>query len=139
MLSLAVATLWQKRSNDSESTNLLSNLWLQCFVSAIVFSVIVGTQDGLPPIPTLGLRISVLWTATVPTFGGYGLYWICLRRSSATRITTVLYLSPPVIMIWAWAMFNEPLSWLIAIGMAISSAGIWMVIHGETSDNASLS
>lgn len=44
-------------------------------------------------------------------FGGYALYWVCLRRSSATRVSTVLYLSPPITMLWAWAMFNEPLSW----------------------------
>jgi drug/metabolite transporter (DMT)-like permease len=137
MLSLAVATLWQKRSNDSQSMDLLPNLWLQCFVAVIVFAVIVGTHGGLAPIPTMGFTLSVLWTATLPTFGGYGLYWICLRRSSATRVTTILYLSPPVTMIWAWAMFNEPLSWQMAIGMVISSVGIWMVIHGEAAENAS--
>ena len=134
MLSLAVATLWQKRSKDSQSMDLLSNLWLQCFVAVIAFAIIGGIDSGLMPVPTLGFTISVLWTATLPTFGGYGLYWICLRRSSATRVTTVLYLSPPVTMIWAWAMFNEPLSWQMAFGMAISSVGIWMVIHGEAAD-----
>lgn len=134
MLSLAVATLWQKRSNDSQSMDLLPNLWLQCFVAVIAFAVIGGINGDLAPIPTLGFTLSVLWTATLPTFGGYGLYWICLRRSSATRVTTVLYLSPPVTMIWAWAMFNEPLSWQMAFGMAISSVGIWMVIRGEAAD-----
>ena len=134
MLSLAVATLWQKRGNDSQSMDLLPNLWLQCFVAVIAFAVIGDINGGLAPIPTLGFTLSVLWTATLPTFGGYGLYWICLRRSSATRVTTVLYLSPPVTMIWAWAMFNEPLSWQMAFGMAISSVGIWMVIRGEAAD-----
>lgn len=134
MLSLAVATLWQKRGNDSQSMDLLPNLWLQCFVAVIAFAVIGGINGGLAPIPTLGFTLSVLWTATLPTFGGYGLYWICLRRSSATRVTTVLYLSPPVTMIWAWAMFNEPLSWQMAFGMAVSSVGIWMVIRGEAAD-----
>ncbi|WP_187513500.1 DMT family transporter, partial [Pantoea eucalypti] len=103
-------------------------------VAVIAFAVIGGINGGLAPIPTLGFTLSVLWTATLPTFGGYGLYWICLRRSSATRVTTVLYLSPPVTMIWAWAMFNEPLSWQMAFGMAVSSVGIWMVIRGEAAD-----
>ena len=99
MLSLAVATLWHKRSNDSQSMDLLPNLWLQCFVAVIVFAVIVGTHGGMAPIPTLGFTLSVVWTATLPTFGGDGLYWICLRKSSATRVTIVLYLCPPVTMI----------------------------------------
>lgn len=33
-------------------------------------------------------------------------------------------------------MFNEPLSWQMASGRAISSVGIWMVIYGEAADNA---
>lgn len=134
MLSLAVATLWQKRSNESESMDILPNLWLQCFVAVISFAVIESFNGSLAPIPSLGFTLSVFWTATLPTFGGYGLYWICLRRSSATRVTTVLYLSPPVTMIWAWVMFNEPLSWQMAFGMAISSLGIWMVIRGEAAE-----
>jgi len=131
MLSLAVATLWQKRSRTSESMGLLPNLWLQCFVASFAFAVIEGSQGSLSPIPTMGFTLSVIWTASLPTFGGYGLYWICLRRTSATRVATVLYLSPPITMLWAWAMFDEPLSWKMAIGMAISSAGIWMVIRDE--------
>lgn len=134
MVSLAVATLWQKRSRASESMGLLPNLWLQCLVAVFAFAFIEGSQRSLAPIPTMGFTLSVIWTATLPTFGGYGLYWICLRRSSATRVATVLYLSPPITMIWAWAMFGEPLSWQMALGMAVSSAGIWMVIRGEASE-----
>lgn len=131
MLSLAVATLWQKGSRVSQSMDLLANLWLQCLVSSFAFAIIEGCQGSLAPIPTAGFALSVLWTASLPTFGGYGLYWICLRRSSSTRVTTVLYLSPPITMLWAWAMFNEPLSWQMASGMAISSIGIWLVLRAE--------
>ncbi|MEM6159207.1 DMT family transporter [Erwinia sp. P6884] len=131
MLSLAVATLWQKRSNASQSMGILPNLWLQCLVASFAFAVIEGSQGSLAPIPTMGFTLSVLWTASLPTFGGYGLYWICLRRSSATRVATVLFLSPPITMLWAWAMFNEPLSWQMATGMVISFIGIRMVLRAE--------
>lgn len=131
MLSLAVATLWQKRISTSASMGLLPNLWLQCLVASVAFAVIQGSQGSLAPIPTTGFTFSVLWTASLPTFGGYALYWVCLRRSSATRVSTVLYLSPPITMLWAWAMFNEPLSWQMAIGMAMSSLGIWLVLRAE--------
>ncbi len=131
MLSLAVATLWQKRSSASQSMDMLPGLWLQCFVASLAFAIIEGSQGSLVPIPTMGFTLSVLWTASLPTFGGYGLYWICLRRSSATRVTTVLFLSPPITMLWAWAMFSEPLSWQMASGMAISSVGIWIVLRAE--------
>ncbi|MDN3224571.1 DMT family transporter [Pseudomonas nunensis] len=131
MLSLAVATLWQKHLPAEESLGLLPNLWLQCFVSSIAFAIVEGTQGSLAPIPSTGFALSVLWTVGLSTVGGYGLYWICLRRATATRVASVLYLSPPVTMVWAWAMFNEPLSWQMVSGMLVSGVGIWLVVRAE--------
>ena len=132
MLSLAVATLWQKHLPASESLDLLPNLWLQCCVSSVAFAIVEGTQGSLAPVPSTGFALSVLWTVGLSTLGGYGLYWVCLRRATATRVASVLYLSPPVTMLWAWAMFNEPLSWQMVSGMAVSGVGIWMVVRSES-------
>ena len=130
MLSLAVATLWQKRTR-AQPMGLLPNLWLQCFVSCFAFAAIEGSQGSLAPVGSAGFTLSVLWTVALSTLGGYGLYWLCLRRSSATRVASVLYLSPPITLLWAWAMFDEPLSWQMGLGMAISATGIWLVVRAE--------
>ncbi|MEE4572765.1 DMT family transporter [Pseudomonas alliivorans] len=131
MLSLALATLWRKRLTPSQTMGLLPNLWLQCCVSGIVFAVVEGVQGGLAPIPGTGFALSVAWTAGLSTLGGYGLYWVCLRRASETRVASVLYLSPPVTMLLAWIMFDEPLSWQMVSGMVVSGIGIWVVIRAE--------
>lgn len=132
MGSLAVATLWQKRLHACESLGLLANLWLQCAVSAVVFGVVVGTQGNLQPLATTGFALSVLWTAAIATLGGYGLYWLCLQRSTPTRVASVLYLSPAVTLLWAWAVFDEPLSWLMLLGTGVSAVGVWWVVRGES-------
>lgn len=131
MLSLAVATLWQKRLPASASLGLLPNLWLQCGVSAGAFALLAGSQHSLWPPPTLGFALSVGWTASLSTMGGYGLYWLCLKRSTPTRVASVLYLSPAVTLLWAWAMFGEPLSWLMLLGTLVSGVGVWKVIRAE--------
>lgn len=128
---LAVATLWQKHLPASQTLDLLPNLWLQCCVSSVAFALVEGTQGSLAPIPSTGFALSVLWTVGLSTMGGYGLYWLCLRRATATRVASVLYLSPPVTMLWAWAMFDEPLSWQMVSGMAVSGIGLWMVVRAE--------
>ncbi|WP_342653119.1 DMT family transporter [Pseudomonas sp. F3-2] len=132
MLSLAVATLWQKHAPTPKALGLLPNLWLQCCVSSFAFAALQGVQGSLAPIASAGFALSVLWTVALSTLGGYGLYWMCLRRATATRVASVLYLSPPVTLLWAWAMFDEPLSWLMALGMAVSGAGIALVIQAES-------
>lgn len=131
MASLAVATLWQKRLPAEQSLGLLANLWLQCGVSAVAFGAVVATQGSLLPLATTGFALSVLWTATIATLGGYGLYWLCLKRSTPTRVASVLYLSPAVTLLWAWAVFDEPLSWLMLLGTAVSALGVWLVVRGE--------
>ncbi|WP_421684517.1 DMT family transporter [Stutzerimonas urumqiensis] len=134
MLSLAVATLWQKRLVPADTLGLLLNLWLQCAVSVGVFAGLAAITGGLRPVPSSGFVLSVVWTAAISTLGGYGLYWLCLRRSTATRVASVLYLSPAVTLVWAWVMFDEPLTWLMLVGTAISGVGIWMVTRqGEQS------
>lgn len=131
MLSLAIATLWQKYLPPAHSLGLLPNLWLQCCVSGLAFALVESAHGSLAPIPSTGFVISVLWTAGLSTMGGYGLYWLCLRRATATRVASVLYLSPPITMLWAWTMFNEPLSWQMVSGMAVSGIGIWLVVGTE--------
>ncbi len=79
-----------------------------------------------------GFALSVLWTAGLATLGGYGLYWVCLNRSSPTRVASVLYLSPGVTLLWAWVMFDEPLSAWMVLGTAVSAVGIGLVVRGES-------
>ena len=132
MLSLAVATLWQKRAAHTDQMPLAANLWLQCAVSAVAFALMAGSEGSLMPIPSAGFAVSVIWTAVLSSIGGYGLYWLCLQRSSPTRVASVLYLSPALTLVWAWMMFDEPLSWTMLLGTAISGWGVWMVMRHDT-------
>jgi drug/metabolite transporter (DMT)-like permease len=131
MLALAVATLWQQRSAALRSLSPLTSLWLQCVASGPVFAVLQGGRGNLLPIASTGFAASVAWSAGLSTLGGYGLYWVCLRRATPTHVASVLYLSPAVTMLWAWAMFAEPLSWVMFAGTAVSGVGILLVIKNE--------
>jgi drug/metabolite transporter (DMT)-like permease len=131
MLALAVATLWQQRSAASRSLSPLTSLWLQCVASGPVFAALQGGRGSLLPMASAGFAASVAWSAGLSTLGGYGLYWLCLRRATPTHVASVLYLSPAVTMLWAWAMFDEPLSWVMLAGTAVSGAGILLVTRNE--------
>lgn len=131
MFSLAVATLWQKHWKAAGSLEVLPNLWLQCCVSIVPFGMIAGSEGRLLPVVSEGFALSVLWTVVLSTMGGCGLYWLCLRRSSPTRVASVLFLSPAVTMVWAWGMFGESLSWLMAVGTGVSVVGVWVVVRAD--------
>ena len=131
MLSLAVATLWRKQLKHADSLGLLANLAVQCGVSSIAFGAAAAWEGSLWPMRTEGFAIGVLWTAGISTMMGYGLYWLCLQRATPTRVASVLYLSPGVTMLWAWAMFDDALTITMLIGTAISAVGIWIVVRAD--------
>ena len=122
-LSFALATLLQKRS-PAGALPVHQSLCLQCLTAAAIFAVGAWHEGGVAPVMDAGFIGGILWLVVVATFGSWSLYYLALQRSSPARVTAVLYLSPPVTMIWAWAMFGEPLSWAMAGGLAVSLAGI---------------
>jgi drug/metabolite transporter (DMT)-like permease len=134
MLSLAAGTVWQQRSSHCGTLSPLGMLWLQSLVSCPIFLALQASQGRIAPMLSAGFAASVAWSVIFATLGGCGLYWACLRRTSSARVTSVLFLSPPVTLIWAWAMFREPLSWLMALGTVISGAGILLVVNRSSGD-----
>ena len=133
MFSLALATLLQKRMTKP-AMPVHQSLCIQCLSAAAIFAVFAWHEGGVLPTTEPGFAIGVTWLVILATFGGYGLYYICLQKSSAARVSSVLYLSPPVTMLWAWIMFNEPMSWMMAIGLIVSLAGIVIAARAEGSN-----
>lgn len=122
-LALATATLLQKRSSAG-AMPVHQSLCIQCLTAAAIFIGLAWWEGGVAPVMEAGFIGGILWLVFVATFAAWGLYYLALRTSSPARVTAVLYLSPPVVMAWAWAMFGEPLSWAMILGLVMSLAGI---------------
>ena len=127
--ALALSTLLQKRSPAS-AMPLHQSLCVQCLTAAALFSGFAWREGGVMPVLDRSFIGGILWLALIATFGSWSLYYLALRKSSPTRVTAVLYLSPPVTMIWAWLMFSEPLSVAMAVGLVVSLVGIVIVSRG---------
>jgi drug/metabolite transporter (DMT)-like permease len=135
-LSLALATLLQKRSRSS-SMPVHQSLCIQCLSAAAIFAVFAWHEGGVLPVLDTGFIGGILWLVFVATLGAWSLYYIALRKSSPARVTAILYLSPPVTMIWAWIMFGEPMSWTMAAGLLVSLAGVIIVARSQAPTHAS--
>jgi drug/metabolite transporter (DMT)-like permease len=129
-LSLALATLLQKRSTVN-AMPVYQSLCIQCLSAAAIFAGLAWHEGGVLPVLDASFIGGILWLVFVATFGAWSLYYLALRKSSPARVTAILYLSPPVTMIWAWLMFGEPLSWAMAAGLLVSLAGILIVARAQ--------
>lgn len=126
----ALATLLQKKSTVAHIP-VYQSLAIQCLTAAMIFAVFAWFEGGVRPIVTVHFVGGILWLVLVATFGAWSLYFMALKTSSPARVTAILYTSPPVTMIWAWLMFGEPLSLSMALGLAVSLAGIALIARKD--------
>ena len=64
------------------------------------------------------------WVVVLSTVGGYGFYWLSLRRSGVTRTSALIYLTPPTTVVWAYVMFGERPGPLALLGMVVAVLGV---------------
>lgn len=133
MVALGVGTVWERRMPPTETP--LQSLTMQTTVAAGVFVAVAAATGQIRPPADPAFWWAVLWVVVLSSFGGYGAYLLVLRRSGAMRVSTLLYLTPPVTAAWAFLMFGEvpgPLAWP---GAAACAVGVVLVLRGGRHEN----
>jgi drug/metabolite transporter (DMT)-like permease len=72
--------------------------------------------------------IAMLWSVFVLSGVGISIMFYLLRTGSVTRLTSTMYVVPGLTAVMAWLMFNETLGWNVVAGMAVTLAGIYLVV-----------
>ncbi|WP_111496533.1 MULTISPECIES: DMT family transporter [Marinobacter] len=124
MACIVTATLITKAK--ARATPIVPTLAVQCAASAALFAPLAMMDGGLTPELTPAFGYAVVWFILFSTLGAYGLYWVNLARTSATRVSSLIYLTPPVTTVWAFAMFGEPITLPAVAGFLLSLAGVWL-------------
>ncbi|MFJ6657452.1 DMT family transporter [Streptomyces sp. NPDC091377] len=127
MLSLVAATFLEERSR-TRVTPFVS-LTVHCATSAVVFTGAALATGAAAPPGTSSFWVATVWLVVLSTFGGYGLYWLVLRRSGVTKVNTLMFLMAPVTAVWGAAMFDEPFTTRTALGLAAALAAV-VVVNG---------
>lgn len=107
-------------------------LCFQSLAGSLLFgicSLVAG--DGLTPPMTAEFALGMAWLILIATFMTYAVYYTSLRWFSVAKVSAAIYLSPPVTMIWAWVLFNEPLTLIIFIGMAVTLVGVLITSQSQ--------
>ncbi|MFB7596780.1 DMT family transporter [Streptomyces sp. NPDC056160] len=128
MLSLVAATLLEGRSRVPVAPR--AALTIHCVTSAVIFSTLaVGRGAAVPP-ASFSFWAATAWLVVLPTFGGYGLYWLILRRRGVTEVNTLMFLMAPVTALWGALMFGEPFGVRTALGLVAGVAAVAVVRCG---------
>ena len=93
---------------------------------AIVFE---GVDIHLSQVQWTGHFIgALLWSIFGLSIGAIFLLYQLIRRSDATQVSSLLYLTPPTTAVMAWIMFGEAFNLLGIIGMVVAVAGVAFVV-----------
>jgi drug/metabolite transporter (DMT)-like permease len=105
-------------------------LAMQCAASALLFAALAPFWGGLEPAGGLRFWAAVAWFVVFSTFGGYGFYWLNLKLSGVARVSSLIYLTPPTTMVWAYLMFGERIGPLAFVGLLICFGGVLLANRG---------
>lgn len=129
MLCLTTGTVLERRLRPSESVT--ETVMMQAVVTAVVLCGL-AVATGRATVPTDGnFWAAVVWLIVLASLCGYGIYVHVARTQGATVVSTLLYLTPPTTMVWAYLMFGTPLTLVAVAGLAVSAAGVGLVLHGR--------
>ncbi len=132
LLSITAGTLYQKRY--CPRFDLRTGAVIQFSASALVLlPLAVLFEDFGPGLESIEWSASfvgaLLWSVFVLSIAAIFLLFKLIRRSAATEVTSLLYLTPPTTAVMAWLMFGEAFSLLGIIGMAVAVAGVACVVR----------
>lgn len=130
MLAFALSTVVQER-HAVLPLSIPQRLCLQCLWAAAMFAPFAVADGGLFPPVTAGYALGMAWLVILATYGGWLIYYLFLRLYPPAMVSATVYLSPPVTMLWAWALFGEPLTWIMGLGLVITLAGVALVATGR--------
>jgi len=67
------------------------------------------------------------WLILVLSVGAVGLLYTLIRLGEASRVASLFYLTPPVVAIFSFLLFDERLGSLAMLGMAVVAFGVALV------------
>jgi drug/metabolite transporter (DMT)-like permease len=133
LMSITAGTLYQKRfivPTDVRTANLVQ--LAAAFVVTLPLALLETEAmrwvlaDGSVNRELVG---AIAWSVLGLTLGGSSLLYLLIQKGAATSVTSLMYLVPPTTALMAWVLFSEPITVLIVAGMALTAAGVSLVVR----------
>jgi len=82
---------------------------------------------------------ALAWSVLALSIGAISLLFLLIRHGAATKVSSLMYLTPPTTAVMAWLLFGETLSPLSAAGMVVAALGVALVIERRATPAAATS
>jgi drug/metabolite transporter (DMT)-like permease len=124
LLGITAGTLYQKRFGGG--VDWRAQFLIQYVAAGCVFGLIALAFETRTVTWNGQFVFALAWLVFVMSFAAVWLFYFLIKRIATTRLTSLLYLMPPVTALLGWALFDERLAPLALLGMAICVAGVFI-------------
>ncbi len=126
LASITAGTLYQKRWVAPCDVRTASTVQL---LAALVVTLPLALLEPWQLDPQPALWWALAWSVGALTLGGSSLLYLLIQRGAATSVSSLMYLVPPCTAVLAWWLFGETLTPLVWAGMALTAAGVALVVQ----------
>lgn len=116
-----------RRAADTAPPPVLMTALIHCTASLLVIAPFAWTIEGFEATFGGPLIFAVTWLALVVSLAAYGLMFVLLRRMEATKVSSLMYLSPPVTMVMGYLIFGDRLTLIDVAGLAVAAVAVRLV------------
>ena len=127
LLSITAGTLYQKRHVRVADVRAASTVQLIAAFAVSAPLAMLLEHEAVQWHPEL--VVAMAWSVLALTLGGSSLLYLLIQRGAATQVTSLLYLVPPCTAAMAWLLFGEAFTPLMMLGMALTAAGVALVVR----------
>ena len=125
LLSITLGTLYQKsfvKPCDVRSANTIQ------LMAALVVTMPLAFLETETIQWNAELWGAMAWSVLGLTLGGSSLLYLLIQKGAAASVTSLMYLVPPCTAILAWMLFDEPITLVTLLGIALTAWGVsWVV------------
>lgn len=107
----------------------LTGTGMQYVVSAVVFAVLSALTESQRVEWSPEFFFGLAWIVLMLSIGSIVLLYEMLRAGSASKVSSLYYLVPPVAAIQAYFLFDEVIPPIGIVGMALAGLGVVLVMR----------
>jgi drug/metabolite transporter (DMT)-like permease len=126
LVCISVGTVYQKKFNSG--ADLRTGVVLQYVASGLCYAVLAYLFESRLIAWTMPFILAMTWSVLALSLGAAALLLIMIREDAASRVSSLMYLTPPLTALIAYFCFGEKLTLPAMGGMALVAVGVAMVV-----------
>ena len=130
LCAITLGTLYQKRFVQACDVRTANTVQL---LAALVVTTPLALLEAETVQWNTEFMGAMAWSVLGLTLGGSSLLYLLIQKGAAASVTSLMYLVPPCTAIIAWFLFDEPITLVILLGIALTAIGVSMVVRAPTS------